>query len=81
MKLKYFISVGLLIALPRVSMAQVQSSEEEILPRSTYTAVTVGMGGMYNQDQYLSPLPYGGNLILFLRTPKFLWEEYPPRGC
>lgn len=60
MKLKYFISVGLLIALPRVSMAQVQSSEEESLPRSTYTAVTVGMGGMYNQDQYLSPLPYGG---------------------
>lgn len=61
MRLCYITAVLLLLRVLSLPLSVAQEQDSSALPISTYTAITVGLGGMYNTDQFLSPLPYGGS--------------------
>ncbi len=60
MRLGYITAVLLLLRVLSLPLSVAQEQDSSALPISTYTAITIGVGGMYNTDQFLSPLPYGG---------------------
>ena len=61
MRLGYITAVLLLLRVLSLPLSVAQEQDSSALPISTYTAITFGLGGMYNTDQFLSPLPYGGS--------------------
>lgn len=63
MRLGYITAVLLFLRGLFPSLAVAQEQNSTALPISTYTAITIGVGGMYNTDQFLSPLPYGEKLM------------------